>query len=333
MGDPESPAVTVVVPVRHDVAGLRDLIASLRAQTLDPAKVEVVVGADGAAPDFLAGVESSDGLVLVVHGPARNSYAARNRAARAARGDVLAFCDSDCRPEADWLERGLSALERADLVAGEVCFVAPARPTAWSLLTVDAFLDQQSNVQRSRAVTANLFLRRRLFEALEGFDESLPSGGDWDLAERAVGRGWRLAYAPDVVVRHPTLDRRPDFLSKLRTVNRCAFVRSGRSGRRRDLLGLMTLVPLVGPAVTRRHNSRPALRLSRRRLRASGLHPSLRAELRALFLLYFVAAPANGLARARGWRAGRRAASASARHRAEGTSSRDSGRGRGSWAT
>jgi hypothetical protein len=258
---------------------------------------------------------------------------APSRPARTTRGNVLAFCDTDCQPEGTWLERGLAALERADLVAGEVCFVAPARPTAWSLLTVDGFLDQQSNVRRSRAVTANLFLRRSLFDALRGFDESLPSGGDWDLAERAVERGGRLTYAPDVVVRHPTLDHRRAFLSKLRTVNGCAFVRSGRSGRRRDLVGMLTLVPLLGPALTRRNNFRPALRLSRRRLRASGLSPSLGAELRALVLLYLVAAPASGVARARGWRAGRRTARLLARGGAGGGSSHRSGRGHGSWAT
>ena len=62
-------------------------------------------------------------------GAPKTSYAARNRAAANTRGDVLAFCDSDCLPEPRWLEAGLAALENADIVAGEVAFMPPARPT------------------------------------------------------------------------------------------------------------------------------------------------------------------------------------------------------------
>ena len=40
-----------------------------------------------------------------------------NLLAAAARGDVLSFTDRDCRPHARWLEEGLAALDRADIVA------------------------------------------------------------------------------------------------------------------------------------------------------------------------------------------------------------------------
>ena len=41
-------------------------------------------------------------------------------------------------------------------------------PTVWSLLTMDMFLDQQRNVRLSQAVTANLFVRRALFDSHSG---------------------------------------------------------------------------------------------------------------------------------------------------------------------
>src|SRR5204863_3618812 len=137
-----------------------------------------------------------------------------------ARGRVLAFCDSDCLPARTWLEEALAALENADVVAGEVRFAAPERLTSWSLLTIDMFLDQLRNVLLSRGVTANLVLRRELFETLGGFDESLPSGGDYDFVQRAVEHGARLTYAPRAVVHHPTLDEVRAFLRKVWSTNR-----------------------------------------------------------------------------------------------------------------
>jgi GT2 family glycosyltransferase len=298
--------VTVVVPVRDDPEGIRKLLDSLERQTLPRDRFEIVIGDDGSDPRSLDGV-ATNGSVRVLAGPPKTSYAGRNRAAAAAAGDVLAFSDSDCLPDPAWLERGLAALEHADVVAGQVVFVAPAEPTIWSLLTIDMFLDQERNVLLSRGVTANLFVRRELFEAVGGFDETLPSGGDYDFVRHAVERGAELAYAPEAIVRHPTMDARRPFLQKIRSTNRWSGFRRARGGEEPDLIGGLTaFVPIVGVARARRNALRPALHLQRGRLRAAGVDPGWRPTIRALFVLYFVVAYVAGYARSRGWAEGRR---------------------------
>jgi GT2 family glycosyltransferase len=198
--------VSVVVPVRDDIRGIQDVVTHLARQTLPRERFEIVIGGDGPAPGSLDRLETDDGWIRVVTGPAETSYAARNRAAAAATSAILAFCDSDCVPEPSWLEEGLAALEKADVVAGEVRFVAPSEPTVWSLLTIDMFLDQERNVLLSRAVTANLLVRRELFDELEGFDSTLPSGGDYDFVKRAIERGARLRYAQNYFLQHQTIE-------------------------------------------------------------------------------------------------------------------------------
>jgi len=295
------PVVSVILPVRDNPAGVRELIDRLAAQTVSRERFEVVIGDDGSAPGALAGIETSDGWVRVTSGPRRTSYAARNRAAAAARGRVLAFCDSDCVPEPTWLEEGLAALEGADVVAGEVTFAAPSRPTVWSLLTIDMYLDQESNVLLSRGVTANLFVGRRLFAEFGGFDESFPSGGDYDFVRRAVEAGARLAYAPAAVVRHPTLDDPRAFLRKVWRTNRWVTVRRRRAGKRPGSEDLQSFVPVLGVLEARRKSLRPVLSLQRRRLRASGLAPGHWDELHALATHYVVVGFIAALARLRGW--------------------------------
>ncbi len=49
---------------------------------------------------------------------------ARNAAAAEARGDILAFIDSDCVPRYDWLSQGVIALQSADFVGGRVDVLA-----------------------------------------------------------------------------------------------------------------------------------------------------------------------------------------------------------------
>ena len=299
------PFVSVIVPVRDNPEGIEELLRRLDAQTLPHERFEVVIGDDGSSGE-LPTEEIGNGRVRVTRGPRQNAYAARNRAVEHARGRVLAFCDSDCLPDRTWLEEGLAALERSDVIAGEVTFVTPRPPTVWSLLTIDMFLDQERAVRLSRAVTANLFVRRELFDELGGFDDSLPSGGDYEFVLRAVERDARLAYAPGSIVRHPTLDQARTFLRKVWMTNRWAAFRRARAGYSPTVEGMLVLVPFVGLAVARRRADRPIGTLCRPRLTGAGLSPDWRDDLRALPVLYLPVAAVAGFGRARGWIEGMR---------------------------
>ena len=171
----------------------------------------------------------------------------------------------------------------------------------WSLLTIDMFLDQERNVRLSQAVTANLFTTRDLFEAVSGFDESLPSGGDYDFVARCIDRGARLVYAPDAVVRHPTLDSRRAFLGKVWATNRWSGVRRARDHGTPAARDLPMFIPIFGVALARRRALRPAARLHRERLASAGVRSGVGNDLRALPVLYLVVAAVAAFGRLYGW--------------------------------
>ena len=106
---------------------------------------------------------------------------------------VLAFCDADCRPEPDWLERGPARRSRpTDLVAGRIRFDVPGARTVWTLSTWTASKDHEHQVRVGLAETANLFLRRELFDRVGGLDGSIAEYGDYEFVERCVAAGARL---------------------------------------------------------------------------------------------------------------------------------------------
>jgi hypothetical protein len=284
----------------------------LRAQTVSRSSFEVIVADDGSCPPVAPGLEREDGWLTVVDGPPITSYAARNRAASVARGRVLAFCDSDCRPLPDWLEHGLTASETSEIVAGEVTYVAPERPSVWSLLTVDLYLHQRHAVQCGVAATANMFVAQATFARVGGFDESLPSGGDWDFVRRATDAGARLAYTSRAVVAHPTLHTAPALLRKTWRVNRWGETRRARAGmpmseRRGSLVA--GLVPLYGMARDRRRTHRPVIALDAARLAEAGMAAPRRQRILGIAAAYLVVAPTIRLAQLHG-RATHRLASA-----------------------
>jgi glycosyltransferase involved in cell wall biosynthesis len=291
---------SVVVPVRDGGTNVVELLSALAAQTLPREQFEVLIGDDGSTDRATEAVHDADSWARVFPGPPLNSYAARNRAARAAGANVLAFCDADCRPEPRWLEAGLLALGDADLVAGPVRFIVPTGRSAWSLLDMELFLNQELAISRGRAVTANLFVRRDLFQRMGGFDETLANGGDRVFVTRCVEAGAKLRLAEAAVVWHPTRDRARQLLRKVWATSRRAGMLQARSGMGPGIRSLTFWVPPYDMATRRRWNGSP-LTLDRRRLEKHGVRITLADELRALPLMYLVVPVVMRVARTIGW--------------------------------
>ncbi len=200
---PISPRVSIVVPVFDAEATLAGCLESVLGQSLPREEFEVLVVDNGSSDATRAVAERYP--VRTLFEPIATSYAARNRGAEAARGDVLAFLDADCRAKPDWLEEGLRALAAsgAAIAAGEVRTEATASAPLAETYDRLKFLRQARSTSRKRAAaTANLFVRRAAFDAAGGFDPGLVSGGDEDLCHRAVALGHGIVSAPRAVVRH-----------------------------------------------------------------------------------------------------------------------------------
>jgi glycosyltransferase involved in cell wall biosynthesis len=197
--DVGSPRITVVVPARDAAATLPDTLRGLEAQRFDGA-FEVVLVDDGSTDSTAALAAGSPVVTRVVtltgDGPGR----ARNAGAASA-GTALAFIDADCRPVPGWLAAGAAALAHADLVLGETRPRPdqPCGPFDRSLSVVGLSPLFES---------ANLFVRRELFESLGGFQSWLGPRRGKELGEdvwfgwRARRAGARIASCPDALVHH-----------------------------------------------------------------------------------------------------------------------------------
>src|SRR5262245_51646246 len=100
-------SITAVIVTRDRPRLLADALASVARQSLRPAEVRIGNDGDsdpGDALRALGGIECT-----VVRAGAGQAAAARNRAARGARGEALAFLDDDDL----WLPAHLAGLARA----------------------------------------------------------------------------------------------------------------------------------------------------------------------------------------------------------------------------
>jgi glycosyltransferase involved in cell wall biosynthesis len=201
------PEITVIIPAHNAGDTLADTLAGLRGQRGAGAS-EVIVVDDGSADETASIAERSPIVDRVIRlngvGPGR----ARNAGAAAARAHRLAFLDADCRPTERWLATGSGELESADFVLGETRprpdqQLGPFDRTLWVVGGSPLF------------ESANLFVRRPLFDQLGGFESWLGPRGGKELGEdvwfgwRAVRAGARIVACPEALVHHQVYPRGP----------------------------------------------------------------------------------------------------------------------------
>ncbi len=163
--------VSVVIPTFNRRALLGEAIQSLWNQTLASECYEVIVvdnlSTDGTTA-MMDELQARSPCRLVYHRMSENLGPAnsRNTGVQMARGEIIAFTDSDCRVSPSWLERGLEGFKRGDdvaFVSGQT-FPKPEQPLT--------FFSIGNPLQGENPTypTANIFYRKKTF--LDGGDST-----------------------------------------------------------------------------------------------------------------------------------------------------------------
>ncbi|WP_422119093.1 glycosyltransferase [Alkalilimnicola ehrlichii MLHE-1] len=266
----------MIVPVYRQWDAVRPLLRALEAQSLGLGCFEVVLVDNAPAP--CPPYPQADLDLRVIHCPRPGAYAARNAGLADAAAPVLAFTDADCRPGPDWLAEGLRVLNGGDpgpdLVAGAIALqpADPARPNLYEQFDLLTGMRQARYARRGYGATANLLVRRAVFEVVGPFDAGRYSGGDAEFCRRAVAAGHALHYAAGAVVAHPARDSWPALAAKARRVKGGQIVNGPYW--RRALWLLRTLAPPVDHCARLLRHPRPPAAPARR-LRLCGLRLGL----------------------------------------------------------
>lgn len=203
----EKPFISVIVPTFRDWPRLQLCLNCLSQQTYPQRGFEIVVVNNDPEDRPPADLQCPENCILIEE-DGHGSYAARNKALKVVRGDIVAFTDSDCLPDKQWIESAVKIFlsdESISRIGGEVqVFSVEGNSPDIALPYESLFaLEQTEFVKNGAAITANMFTRKEVIEAVGGFDASLKSGGDAEWGYRAQHAGFSIIFSSLVRVQHP----------------------------------------------------------------------------------------------------------------------------------
>ncbi|HEX7787607.1 MAG TPA: glycosyltransferase [Methylomirabilota bacterium] len=201
---PEYPKVSVVICAYNAEPTMEACLTSL--QKLRYPAFEVIVVDDGSTDRTGAIADRFEGM-HVIHQENKGLSAARNVGIAASLGEIVAFTDSDCVVDPDWLhylvatflQTGRPAVGGPNLPPPEDSMVA-ACVAASPGGPLHVLLD---DVEAEHIPGCNMAFRREVLEEIGGFDPIYRSAGDdVDVCWRLQDRGHRIGFSPAAMVWH-----------------------------------------------------------------------------------------------------------------------------------
>jgi glycosyltransferase involved in cell wall biosynthesis len=210
---PSDPLVSVVIPTYNRAELICNTVQNVLAQTYT--NVEIIVVNDGSTDKTIERLARFENQIRVLSQANSGPAVARNRGARLATGEFIAFQDSDDLWEPTKLETQVRLLQRVgESVPCCLCntsmHLGNGRVTSsFELALIHPSCEEGIwlNVAEVLATRFLLFnqavmIRRRVWDKTKGFDESLKYLEDYDLPLRLSFEGpWAFVRSPLAIYR------------------------------------------------------------------------------------------------------------------------------------
>lgn len=198
--------ISVVIPTYNYGRFIREAIDSALSQTYPP--LEVIVVDDGSTDDTPQVLASYGDRIRAIRQENQGVGAARNAGIAAARGEYIAFLDSDDILKPTKLERDVARFEANPAIGlvhcGAESFGNDGRTISVSMTGLEGWVAPELLGLDREVITApgsGIAVPKRVAEEIGGYDARLQPSEDWDFCYRIAVR-YRVAFVPEVLVKY-----------------------------------------------------------------------------------------------------------------------------------
>ena len=201
----KQPVVSVVIPSFNSEKVIRIPLDALRAQKTDiPFEVIVVDSSTDRTPEI---VRREYPEVKFIHLDSQTfPGTARNYGIHEARGQYIAFTDTDCQPRPDWIEKIVATFEQvdADAIGGSIINGYPRMIPAWvnHLIEFNEWTETTPAGYVNNIPSANLIYKKETYEKFNEYYPDFLGSEDTLKNWRMTRKGGRLYFNPEICVVH-----------------------------------------------------------------------------------------------------------------------------------
>jgi len=199
--------ISVVIPCLNEEEYISETVKKIKESDFPSEDFEVVVSVDSATIDKTSEAALKAGADRVVSNEEKGTSYTRQGGADAAKGEILAFLDADCRPPKDWLKKIWETFEADDdkelgILSGPyryydlffiTRFFADVWQVAvmWIIMAADLFFKRKWAI----AIGGNMAIRKTVLESIGGFNKKFTFfGDDSDTALRIRRAGYKTLF-------------------------------------------------------------------------------------------------------------------------------------------
>jgi glycosyltransferase involved in cell wall biosynthesis len=196
------PFISVIVPAYNEAKSLPDCLTSLRNQTYAPHRFEIIV-VDNGSKDTTPQVAKKYTSKVFTYTDFQGCAATRRYGVKQAKGDLFVFIDADTSVGKDCLEKIASRFEDSKLMClgGKVLSKKKSFWLAGIFEFAHIFFLMNNFFHKPLLWGAIMAIRKKAYIGVGGFDHSLTSADDWELAlrlQKTYGRK-SVKYMRDIV--------------------------------------------------------------------------------------------------------------------------------------
>ena len=181
--------LSFIIPAYNEAQNIENVIASINKFVPDVYQYEVIVVDHGSSDNTVKLAEASGANVLV-H-PEGTIAGLRNFGVANSSGTVLIFLDADILLTADWasnIVKVVPLLSDGERILTGSWYSIPDQPT-WIEKYWFKPLERGDN---SHINSGHLIISRLMFDEIDGFNEKLETGEDYDISTRAKAADIKL---------------------------------------------------------------------------------------------------------------------------------------------
>lgn len=216
------PFVSIIIPVHNRPDEIKACLGAFKTLDYPKERYEIIVVDDASSDHTPQMIETFNHVKAVFLKHNRQAAFCRNLAAQKARGDILAFIDSDCICSPQWLKELIPAFNDplVTAVGGKIDSFYTAsgldqyEAVKSSLIIGNRERQSKPSDQMFYVPSCNLLVKKDVFLQAKGFNDRLYVGEDVDLCLRLQDAGHRIEFRPEGRIYHKHRNRLAAFCKR-----------------------------------------------------------------------------------------------------------------------